>query len=110
VDDLSREMEDRFGPVPPEAKALLDGAVLRLLGRALGVERVLLSGREGRVSFRQGVVPPLAHLSRPFEDRMVDVEVKRLDPLSLLLRQEGPEPLAKTLGEAFLVLSRAGKV
>jgi transcription-repair coupling factor (superfamily II helicase) len=107
VDDLSREMEDRFGPVPSEAEALLDGAVLRLLGRALGVERVLLSGREGRVSFRQGVVPPLAHLSQPFQDRMVDVEVKRMDPLSLLLRQEGPEPLAKTLREAFLVLIRA---
>jgi transcription-repair coupling factor (superfamily II helicase) len=108
VDDLNREMEDRFGPVPPEAEALLDGAVLRLLGRALGVERILLSGREGRVSFRQGVVPSLAHLAQPFEDRMVDVEVKRMDPLSLLLRQEGPEPLAKTLREAFLVLSRAG--
>jgi transcription-repair coupling factor (superfamily II helicase) len=107
VDELRGELVDRFGPIPPEAKALLDGALLRLLGRGLGVERVLLSGREGRVSFRDGVIPPLAHLVQPFRDRMIDVEVRRMDPLSLFLRQEGPEPLAATLGEAFLVLSRA---
>jgi hypothetical protein len=35
------------------------------------------------------------------------VEVKRMDPLSLFLRQVGPEPLAETLGKAFLVLSSA---
>jgi transcription-repair coupling factor (superfamily II helicase) len=107
VDELRLELADRFGPVPNEAKALLDGAVLRILGKDLGVERVLLSGREGRVSFREGVVPPLTHLAQPFQDRMVEVEVKRMDPLSLFLKQEGPEPLAETLGEAFLVLGKA---
>ncbi len=107
VEELRRELEDRFGPVPAETDTLLHGTVLRLLGRALGVERILLRGREGRVSFREGVVPPLAHLERPFQDRQVEVQVKRVDPLSLRLIQVGPVPLASTLKEAFVILHRA---
>jgi transcription-repair coupling factor (superfamily II helicase) len=100
-------LKDRFGPLPPETEALLDGAVLRILGKGLGVERILLKGREGRVTFHPGVIPPLAHLDRPFQDRQVEVEVKRLDPLSLQLSQMGPIPLATTLREAFVVLKGA---
>jgi len=107
VEELRREMVDRFGPVPPETDVLLHGTVLRLLGRSLGVERILLKGREGRINFREGVVPPLAHLERPLQDQQVDVVVKRVDPLSLQLRQVGPVPLAATLKEAFGVLNRA---
>lgn len=107
VEELRSELADRFGPVPGEAQALLDGATLRLLARGLGVERILLKGKEGRVSFLQGVIPALSHLDKPFQDRQVDVEVKRLDPLSLVLRQQGANPLAETLKEAFSVLGRA---
>jgi transcription-repair coupling factor (superfamily II helicase) len=107
VEELHREMVDRFGPVPPEADMLLHGTVLRLLGRNLGVERILLKGREGRINFREGVVPPLTHLERPLQDQQVDVVVKRVDPLSLQLHQVGPVPLAATLKEAFGVLNRA---
>ncbi len=107
VEELRRELADRYGSLPKETETLLHGTVLRLLGRDLGVERILLKGREGRVNFRDGVVPPLTHLDRPFQDRQVEVVVKRVDPLSLLLRQVGPVPLASTLKEAFLVLMRA---
>jgi len=105
VEELRRELLDRFGPIPAETEALLDGTTLRLLGKGLGVERILLKGKEGRVSFRQGVVPALSQLAKPFEDRQVDVEVRRMDPLSLVLRQIGPTPLAATLREAFGVLA-----
>jgi len=107
VEELRGELKDRFGTLPPETEALLDGTVLRILGRGLGVERIILKGREGRVTFRAGVIPPLAHLDRPFQDRQVEVQVKRLDPLSLHLWQVGPVPLASTLREAFVVLKRA---
>jgi len=107
VEELRRELKDRFGTLPPETEALLDGTVLRILGRGLGVERIILKGREGRVTFRPGVIPPLAHLDRPFQERQVEVQVKRLDPLSLRLWQVGPVPLASTLRDAFVVLGRA---
>ena len=107
VEELRRELMDRFGPIPAEANALLDGSTLRLLARGLGVERIMLKGREGRVSFFQGVVPTLSHLDKPFQDRQVEVGVKRLDPLSLVLRQAGSHTLASTLKEAFALLSQA---
>jgi transcription-repair coupling factor (superfamily II helicase) len=106
VEELRKELLDRFGPIPPEAEVLLDGATLRLLARGLGVERIMLGGREGRVSFLGGVIPPLAELDKPLQDRQVEVEIKRLDPLSLVLRQAGARPLAGTLKEAFAILSR----
>ncbi len=106
VDDLGRELRDRFGPVPPEAEALLAGATLRLLAQGLGIERVLLRQREGRVSFLPGVVPALSKLDKPLEDRQVQVEVKRMDPFSLSLRQAGAHDLAETLMEAFSALGR----
>jgi len=107
VEELRLELEDRFGPLPSEAETLLRGTVLRLLGRELGVERIILKGRSGRVSFRPGVIPPLAHLEQPFQDKQVETVVKRVDPLSLQLRQIGPVPLAATLIDAFVVLGRA---
>jgi transcription-repair coupling factor (superfamily II helicase) len=110
VEELRRELVDRFGPIPAEAQALLDGATLRLLARGLGVERIMLKGREGRVSFLPGVVPALAQLDGPLRDRQVEVTVKRMDPLSLVLSQAGATPLADTLKEAFAVLSRARKL
>jgi transcription-repair coupling factor (superfamily II helicase) len=105
VKEIREEMEDRFGPLPPEAESLLIGTVLRSLGRDLGVERILLKDREGRVTFRQGVVPPLTRLVGPMEDRQVEVEVRRMEPFSLVLRQVGPQRLGETLREAFVALS-----
>lgn len=107
VDELARELLDRYGPVPAEAQALLHGTVLRLMGRRSGVERIHLDGREGRISFRAGVVPPLSRIARALEDRQVDVEVKRLDPLSLVLRQAGARPLVETLRHALALLETA---
>jgi transcription-repair coupling factor (superfamily II helicase) len=107
VEELRRELADRFGPVPAEAAALLDGSALRLLARGLGVERIMLKGKTGRLTFLPGVVPPLSRLDEPFRDRQVAVEVRRLDPLSLIIKQDGPRPLAETVKEALLAFNRA---
>src|SRR5262249_29148281 len=53
IQDLARELEDRFGPVPRELERLLDVQRLRVLCAAMGVEYVgredtnlILKGRE----------------------------------------------------------------
>ena len=107
VEELRRELVDRFGPFRLRPRPSWTGRLSVFWPEGLGVERIMLKGREGRVSFLRGVVPALAHLDKPFQDRQVEVEVKRLDPLSLVLRQAGAQPLAGTLKEAFAVLSRA---
>jgi transcription-repair coupling factor (superfamily II helicase) len=108
VEALGREMEDRFGPLPQEAKRLLDAARLRILGRAVGVERILLQGRSARLSFRAGVVPRVAALDAPLSSRQVTLEVRRMEPLSVVLQQLGTMDLGETVVAALTALNTGG--
>ena len=101
VAQLREEMVDRFGPIPEEVERLLDAQALRLLGTRLGIERVYVKGREGRVTFRASANPRLSALEVPFRDRQVEIQVSRMAPLSLTLRQVGAEPLTRTLVRAL---------
>ena len=104
VEGLRQELADRFGPLPPEVERLLDQVTLRLLGRTLGIERITVRDRSARITFRSGVVPRLSLLERPLRDRQVEVEVRRMSPLSLELRQVGLLPLTGTLVRALAAL------
>ena len=104
VEELRAELADRFGAIPDEVARLLDAATLRLLGKRLGIERILVRGRTARINFRAAVVPRLQALQRPLSDRQVSVEVRRVNPLSLALTQQGVEPLTTTLIQALSVL------
>ncbi len=104
VEALRAEFRDRFGPPPPEVERLLDAQTLRILARGLGVERVTVGDRSARITFRAGVVPRMSALERPFRDRQIQVEVRRLNPLSLALKQGGVEPMAPTLVRALALL------
>lgn len=104
VEEMRSELVDRFGDMPPEVARLLDAATLRLLGKRLGIERILVRGRTARLNFRAGVVPRLQALQGPLSDRLVSVEVRRMSPLSLSLGQQGVEPLTATLIQALSVL------
>ncbi len=107
VASLREELADRFGAPPVHVEHLLDGATLRILGRRLGVERILVRAREARVNFRATVVPRLSVLERPLQDRSVSVEVRRMTPLSLVLHQAGPDSLVSTLILALNTLIEA---
>ena len=104
VEEIRREMEDRFGAIPTEGLRLLDVTRLRRLGQKLGIERIFVRDREARVSFRAGVVPRLSALERPLTDRQVEVEVRRMTPLSLALHRIGTEPLTPTIIRALDIL------
>ena len=104
VEGLRQELADRFGPLPPEVERLLDQATLRLLGRSLGIERIMVRDRTARITFRSGVAPRLAILEPPLRDRQVEMAVRRMSPLSLELRQVGPLSLTVTLVKALATL------
>ncbi len=105
VREIGAELEDRYGPLPDEAVRLLDAHSLRILGKRLGVERIFVRGREGRLTFAAGAVPRMSALDGPFGDRQVEVTIRRMNPLSLGLKQEGAEPLTSTLIRALSALS-----
>ncbi len=102
---LREEMADRYGPLPEEVERLVDAHLLRILGRDLGLERIFVRGREGRITFRAAANPRLTQLEGPFRDRQVEVGVRRMTPLSLSLVRMGAEPLTKTLIRALELLS-----
>ncbi len=102
---LSSEVKDRFGPPPPEVRRLLDSARLRLLGQTLGVDRITLREDRARLSFRRDVVPRLTALQSAMHGSQIDVEVRRTDPLSLVLHRLGAAPLAHAVAEALTLLA-----
>jgi transcription-repair coupling factor (superfamily II helicase) len=107
VEALRAELTDRFGPPPEEVERLLVGAALRVLGRAVGVEKIFVRGRSARLSFREEVVPKMAALEGPLRQRRASIEVRRVRPLSVRFEQEGSEPIMETLTIALAALRTA---
>ena len=107
VDALTDELRDRYGPLPPEAQTFVLGAALRVLGRDLGLERITLERDEARLAFAPGEGLALAAAQRAWEHLQLDVELRRLDPLVLVLRRRGVEPMGPTLRRALEALARA---
>ena len=107
IEALKLELADRFGPLPTEVERLLDAATVRVLGRSLGVERVLVRDRVARISFRDGVVPKLAVLEAPLRQRQAFMDVMRVHPLSVQLGQDGVDPILETVMVALSALKSA---
>ncbi len=105
VEEMRDELKDRFGSLPVEVERLVDAATLRLLGQRLGIERILVRGRTARLNFRAGVHPRMQALQGPLEDHQVDVQVRRMDPLSLGLTAAGAERLTATLIDVLSLLA-----
>ena len=107
VGAIRDELVDRYGPLPEEAARLLDATLLRVLGRPLGVERILVRERSARVTFREGVIPKLTLLEGPLAKRQAHAEILRMSPLSVQLERVGSEPIMETLTVALETLRSA---
>jgi transcription-repair coupling factor (superfamily II helicase) len=105
VATLQAEVRDRYGPLPMEAGRLFLAAQLRLLGTALGIERILVRDDAARITFRERANPRLATLQNAFGDQQVDVEIRRTLPLSLVLRRRGARAITETLSAALQLLA-----
>ncbi|MFQ5536083.1 MAG: transcription-repair coupling factor [Gemmatimonadota bacterium] len=108
IEALREEVLDRFGALPKEVERLLDATLLRILGRRVGAERILVGRESARLSFRGGTSPRLTALQEPMRERQVEVEIRRLDPLSMVLHPVGPASLAEALVEALTALGAEG--
>ncbi|HSH76750.1 MAG TPA: TRCF domain-containing protein, partial [Longimicrobiales bacterium] len=107
IESLRLELADRFGQPPREVVRMLEGATLRVLGRSIGAERILVRGGSGRVSFRSDVVPKLASLEASLRGRSARLEVRRVQPLSVSFEEEGSGSVTETLSAALLALRDA---
>ena len=101
VEALAAEIADRFGRLPPEARRLLDKALLGMAGRAAGADRMLVRGGSVRVGFRPDVVPRMSALHGKLDGEGVAIEVRRIAPLSLVLKCADEERLAGVVVRAL---------
>ena len=95
------EVRDRFGALPPAAEAYFLVAQLRMTGAQLGVEGILVRGEEARVTFRADAIPRMKPLSAAFRDVQFQVDVRRVQPLSLKLTRLGGSPMLEGLARAL---------
>jgi transcription-repair coupling factor (superfamily II helicase) len=109
IEDVRDEVRDRFGPLPDEAEAFFRVAVLRLVGGALGVEGILVRGDEARVSFRDDALPRLKPLAAALRDVQFQVDVRRVQPLSLKLVRLGGSALLEGLVRALRTIGPDGR-
>lgn len=101
LSDLEDELRDRFGPLPDPVQRLLVAARLKLLGGEIQVEWMRITERSARLNFAPHATPRLRSLSDAFADRQIAVDVRRTQPLSLVLSQAGVGPILPTLLEAL---------
>src|SRR5262249_4700067 len=103
IEDVSRELRDRFGPLPEAAARLLDVVALRLEAKALGLERLEVRGGHALLTFTPSTpIPParIAELLRLHGRRLRTVREFVLE--ATLARGSWPDTfqaLTRLLGE-----------
>ncbi|MBM4195252.1 MAG: transcription-repair coupling factor [Gemmatimonadetes bacterium] len=107
VEAVRAELRDRFGPLPAEAARYFQVASLRRAGAPLGIEGILVRGEEARVNFRADALPRLKPLSAAFREVQFQVDVRRVQPLSLKLTRLGGSPLLDGLIRALQTIAVA---
>ena len=76
-------------------------AQLRVICAKLGIEGILVRGEEARVTFRDSALPRMKPLSAAFRDVQFQVDVRRVQPLSLKLTRLGGSPILEGLTRAL---------
>ncbi|MEX0907388.1 MAG: transcription-repair coupling factor, partial [Gemmatimonadota bacterium] len=105
VASLLDEIRDRYGPPPPEVQRLLMAHRLRLIGTALGVDRIVVQGDAARVTFAASASPRMTDLQKAFRAHQIEVEVRRPAPLSIVFRRAGAAPIEQMIAEGLAALS-----
>jgi transcription-repair coupling factor (superfamily II helicase) len=101
IEELRRELRDRFGPLPPPADNLFMVSLLRALGGRLGIEGILVHGEEARITFRDTAMPRLKGLQAAFHEVQFRADVRRAHPLSLKLMRLGGSGILEGLVRAL---------
>ncbi|MDA1082008.1 MAG: transcription-repair coupling factor [Gemmatimonadetes bacterium] len=107
VAEVRAEVRDRFGALPPEAERYFALAELRRLGAPLAIEGILVRGDEARVNFLPDALPRLKPLSAAFREVQFQVDVRRVQPLSLKLTRLGGSTILEGLLHALRTIATA---
>jgi transcription-repair coupling factor (superfamily II helicase) len=108
LDELTAEIIDRFGSLPPSAQHLLRIARLKLLARALGIRRLDLGPQGGYVLFEQeNKVEPTA-VVRMIQKNPRDYRLEGALKLRVLVAIAADEARFKFAGDLMKRLGKSG--
>jgi hypothetical protein len=81
---------------------------LRLIGTAIGIDRIVVQGDAARVTFSASASPRMTDLQKAFRQHQVEVEIRRPLPLSIIFRRAGAVPIEGSIaGGLAELLDRA---
>jgi len=109
IDVIRDEVRDRFGALPAPAEAYLAAARLRYTGGSLGIEGIMVRGDEARVNFRADALPRVKPLATAFRNVQFQVDVRRVQPLSLKLTRLGVASILEGLVRALRTIGPEAK-
>ncbi len=89
VQEAEEEFLDRFGPLPPEGRNLLEIVRLKHLLRQLGIKRLEVQDSFARLQFAQPERLDVAHLVRLLKSKPDNFRLTRDQTLRVRLPQEG---------------------
>ncbi len=108
ADDLLEEMEDRYGPVPPQARCLVAVMVLRICGGLLGFESVELGGMRMVCSWSREAEPSARRISELLGDCPRPVRLLYRKPLQALVELESATPEERVVEAAGVLRHLSG--
>jgi transcription-repair coupling factor (superfamily II helicase) len=74
IEEIRRELEDRYGPLPPAAGSLLDLTIINLLSREKGIDLVAVQDHSLLLEFRSERVPTAEQISKILDRIEYDIQ------------------------------------
>ncbi len=104
--DVERELRDRFGPIPPEARNLLTEARLRILAQRAHISCLALSGRtviieSRRLPFTRAVLSSGLYTLRVIDDRTLHLVLPRFPTAGPSAQMTHAEQVAQFLEKSL---------
>jgi transcription-repair coupling factor (superfamily II helicase) len=105
IDEMGRELLDRFGQLPPSVQVLLDSMIARVAAQRLGFQKVILQGNLLNLQYAEMLVPEkeeLGVLVSKFKRPMRFLYAK---PLQMLVELNPPKK-----GDTHGAISQAAQI
>jgi len=106
LNEVARELEDRFGPLPQEALSLLDKTRIKIYASGLGMEAVFISENYCKLDFGRTTKYRLAPISEILEQVEGEKKVTSLTPLSILIKPVSKRRAFEEILAALAEMSR----
>ena len=110
LEEIARELADRYGSLPGEALGLLAKTRLKIYASRLALEAVFISASYCKLDFGRKVKYRLAPVSRELKDIEGEKKILSLEPLSIILRPPAKSAALEKITSALARMSKEPEI